>query len=56
MFPARMRLCRVREVRGDYVSFCLGAAGPGGMCTNHKNMRRYANKKRQWDGLEVAIS
>lgn len=52
-FPILFPLCNVREVSGNYVTFCLCPATDGSeICHNHKYLKDAG--RGTWDGLEVS--
>jgi hypothetical protein len=57
-FPWGIPLCRVREIRKNFVTFCVSRATGDHMCDWHKNMRAQderEDKGWRWFGVEVTI-
>jgi hypothetical protein len=50
-FPELYPLCQAREVRGNFVKYCLCPAEPGGLCSTHAHWKK--NAQGEWDGFEM---
>jgi hypothetical protein len=57
-FPEDLLLCRVREVRDNFIQFCNATARDDNMCPWHEHLKeqhRKEGKESYWQGIEVTF-